>query len=85
MNSKKRVGPSANSSPENSLHALIMSALRNSMRAIGIPHWSISTTVSTALCTLSKEEMAAAVASGIPCRRTVAWVMTPGRKDVSAM
>ena len=61
------------------LQARIMSELRNSIRARGSPHCKIWTTVSTAFCIELKEEMAAAVASGIPCNRTVACVITPGR------
>ena len=79
VNSRKRVGPTGIVRSEKLLQAVIMSELRNSIRAMSRPHCKICTTVSTALCTVSNEQVAAAVASGIPCSRTVAWVITPDR------
>ena len=62
-----------------------MSEFRNSILAMGSPHCRIMTTVSTAFCTESNEEIAAAVASGIPCNRTVACVITPGVCSISLL
>ncbi len=72
-----RVGASVSAVPEWRFTAAMVTGSRSSTRAIGTPHWTISTTVATAASTLGKAQTEAATASGMPWRRTVSSVTMP--------
>ena len=65
-NSKKSVGASGSPRPRVLVAARTCTSSRSSIRAIGTPAWMVAITVSTAPASVSKEQTAAEIASGMP-------------------
>ena len=68
---------SGSPSPECWLQALTCTSSRSSIRAIGTPAWMVAITVSTAPASVSNEQAAAEIASGMPQSRSCTSVMMP--------